>query len=168
MQESFADFCKRLFTSVERPEIDALIVDIRYNGGGDTFQNVPLIEGIIRSDKLRQPGRLFVIIGRTTFSAAQNTTSELERRTKSLLVGEPTGSRPNFIGESLSIPLPYSGWSLSVSDLWWQHSMSMDYRIWTPPHLYAPPTAKAFRKHEDPCLEVIARYRARAVESAKK
>jgi len=36
---------------------------------------------IIRSDKLQQPGKLFVIIGRHTFSAAQNTTSELERRT---------------------------------------------------------------------------------------
>jgi hypothetical protein len=168
MQESFADFCERLFAAVERPEIDSLIVDLRFNGGGDTFQNVPLIEGIIRSDKLRQPGRLFVVIGRATFSAAQNTTSELERRTKAILVGEPTGSRPNFIGESLNIPLPYCGWNLSVSDLWWQHSMSMDYRIWTPPHLYAPPTAKAFREHKDPSLELIARYRARAVEAAKK
>ena len=51
-----------------------------------------------------------MIIGRDTFSAAQNTISELERRTKAILVGEPTGSSPNFIGESLAIPLPYSGW----------------------------------------------------------
>ena len=104
---------------------------MRYNGGGDTFVNRPLIEGIIRSDKLQQPGKLFVIIGRGTFSAAQNTTSELERRTKAILVGEPTGSNPNFIGESIAIPLPYSGWVISLSDLWWQHSMAMDYRVWT-------------------------------------
>ncbi len=165
--KSMSDFCKELFEAVSRPEVETLVLDLRYNGGGDTFTNPPLIEGIMRSEKLQKPGSLFVIIGRDTFSAAQNTTSELERRTKAILVGEPTGSRPNFIGESLRIPLPYSGWVLGVSDLWWQHSMAMDYRVWTPPHLYAPPTAAAFRSHVDPCLEVIARYRAAAANAKK-
>jgi len=100
-----------------------------------------------------------VITGRETFSAAQNTVSELERRTKAILVGEPTGSRPNFIGESIQIVLPKSGWITSISDLWWQHSMAMDYRIWTPPQLYAPPTAASFREHRDPALEAILAYR---------
>ena len=36
-----------------QPQVETLIIDMRYNGGGDTFTNVPLIEGIIRSDKLR-------------------------------------------------------------------------------------------------------------------
>lgn len=157
---TMTDFCRKLFDAVAQPEVEALILDIRHNGGGDTFTNPPLIEGIIRSEKLQKHGNLFVIIGRATFSAAQNTTSELERRTKAILVGEPTGSRPNFIGESLRIPLPYSDWSLSASDLWWQHSMSMDYRSWTPPALYAPPTAASFRAHTDPCLDVIAAFRA--------
>ena len=164
--QNMSDFCKKLFDAVAEPQVETLIIDMRYNGGGDTFQNVPLIEGIIRSDKLRQNGRLFVIIGRDTFSAAQNTVSELERRTKAILVGEPTGSSPNFIGESLAIPLPYSGWNLSVSDLWWQHSMSMDYRTWTPPVLYAPSTAAALRAHVDPPLEVIWRYREQAAASS--
>jgi tetratricopeptide (TPR) repeat protein len=156
----FRNFCKRLFDAVEQPEIDTLVIDMRHNGGGDTFINVPLIEGIIRSAKLQEPNRLFVVIGRLTFSAAQNTTDELERRTKAILVGEPTGSSPNFIGESLRIPLLYTGWAVSASDLWWQHSMSMDYRVWTHPQLYAPPTAAAFRAHRDVALETILKYRA--------
>jgi tetratricopeptide (TPR) repeat protein len=163
-KESFSKFCKRLFEAVEKPEVDALIIDVRHNGGGDTFENVPLIEGIIRCQKLQQPGKLFVIIGRLTFSAAQNTTGELERRTKAILVGEPTGSRPNFIGESLRIPLPYTKWSASISDLWWQHSMAMDYRIWTNPQLYAPPSAELFRAYRDPAMEAIAAYRAKAAK----
>lgn len=157
---TMSGFCQKLFDAVAQPEVETLIIDMRHNGGGDTFTNPPLIEGIIRSEKLQKHGNLFVIIGRGTFSAAQNTTSELERRTKAILVGEPTGSRPNFIGESLNIPLPYSGWSFSPSDLWWQHSMAMDYRSWTPPALYAPPTAASFRAHTDPCMDVIAVFRA--------
>jgi len=157
---TLTDFCRKLFDAVAQPEVEALIIDLRHNGGGDTFTNPPLIEGILRSEKLQKHGNLFVIIGRGTFSAAQNTTSELERRTKAIFVGEPTGSRPNFIGESLNVPLPYSGWSFSPSDLWWQHSMAMDYRAWTPPALYAPPTAASFRAHTDPCMDVITAFRA--------
>jgi hypothetical protein len=159
--ERFDKFCKRLFEAVDKPEIDALVIDMRYNGGGDTFTNVPLIEGLISSQKLKQPGKLFLIIGRRTFSAAQNTTSEIERRTGAILVGEPTGSNPNFIGESIRVIFPYSGWGASISDLWWQHSMSMDYRVWTHPQLYAPPTAAALRAQRDEAMEMIARYRER-------
>ena len=46
------------------------------------------------------PGHLFVIIGRRTFSAAQNTVNMIEKNTNATFVGEPTGSRPNFVGES--------------------------------------------------------------------
>ncbi len=159
-REPFEKFCRRLFEAVEQPEIDGLVLDLRHNGGGNTFTNVPLLEGIIRCDKLQEPGKLFLIIGRRTFSAAQNTTSDLERRTKAILVGEPTGSNPNFIGESVGIPLPHSGWAISLSDLWWQHSMAMDYRVWTHPQLYAPPTAAAFREHRDVAMEAIGAYRA--------
>ncbi len=158
--ESFEKFCGRLFEAVEQPEIDGLVLDLRHNGGGNTFVNVPLLEGIIRCGKLQQPGKLFLIIGRRTFSAAQNTTSDLERRTKAILVGEPTGSNPNFIGESVGIALPCSGWVISLSDLWWQHSMAMDYRVWTHSELYAPPTAELFRQHRDPAMEAIQAYRA--------
>jgi Peptidase family S41 len=162
MQQSLPEFCKKLFAEVARPEVEGLVIDMRHNGGGNTFTNPPLIEGIIRSDKLQEKGRLFVIIGRMTFSAAQNTVSELERRTKAVLVGEPTGSRPNFIGESIAIVLPNSGWVASISDLWWQHSMAMDYRIWTPPSLYAPPTAASFRAHADPAMDAIVGFRKSA------
>jgi tetratricopeptide (TPR) repeat protein len=162
--EPFAKFCGRLFEAVEQPAVDALVLDLRHNGGGDTFTNVPLLEGIIRCNKLQKRGSLFLIIGRRTFSAAQNTTSDLERRTQAILVGEPTGSNPNFIGESIAIPLPHSGWVVSLSDLWWQHSMAMDYRVWTHPQLYAPPTAAAFREHRDVAMEAIGAYRAKKKE----
>ena len=160
-------FCEQVFEAVANPEIEALVLDLRYNGGGDTFLNPSLIEGLIRSEKLQQPGGLFLIIGRGTYSAALNTTTEIERRTKAILVGEPTCCPPNFIGERIDIVLPYTRWPMSVSDLWWQHSAPMDYRSSTPPHLYAPPTAAAFRAHRDPAMEAIVRYRAVAASTSR-
>jgi len=159
-KESLKDFCTRLFRAVAEPEVDALVLDLRFNGGGNTFLNPPLVDGLVSSEKLRKPGSLFVIIGRGTFSAAQNTSTDIERRTGAIFVGEPTGSRPNFIGENVMVPLKHTGWALSVSDLWWQHSSAQDYRTWIPPQLYAPPTAAALKAHRDPALEVIERYRA--------
>ena len=60
-----------------------------------------------------------------------------------ILVGEPTSSPPNFVGESVEVVLPASRWPISISGLWWQTSYPMDYRVWITPQLYAPPTATA-------------------------
>jgi hypothetical protein len=152
---TFQKYFERLFEESQKPEIERLVLDLRWNNGGNTFLNPPLVNGIIRCDKFRQPGSLFVVMGRNTFSAALNTLDELERRTSAILVGEPTSSPPNFVGETVPVVLPYSGWPISVSDLWWQTSFPMDYRVWVAPALYAPPTAEAFRAHRDPALEAI-------------
>ncbi|MEX0678579.1 MAG: tetratricopeptide repeat protein [Pirellulales bacterium] len=157
---SFMKFFEGLFVEVEKPEVERLILDLRWNGGGNTFLNPPLVNGIIRSAKFREPGNLFVVMGRNTFSAALNTLDDLERRTTAILVGEPTSSPPNFVGESVQVVLPYSRWPISISDLSWQTSFPMDYRVWIPPTLYAPPTAEAFRAHRDPALEAIMDFLA--------
>jgi hypothetical protein len=152
---TFQKYFEGLFQEVAKPEVERLILDLRWNNGGNTFLNPPLVNGIIRCDKFRQPGNLFVVMGRNTFSAALNTLDELERRTSAILVGEPTSSPPNFVGESVPVSLPYSGWPISISDLSWRTSFPMDYRVWVAPALYAPPTAETFRAHRDPALEAI-------------
>ena len=80
-----------------------------------------------------------MIIGRGTFSAAQNTATAIERETNAIFVGEPSGSRPNFIGETIPFTLPYSKAIVNVADLYWQTSWPMDHRPWIAPELYAPP-----------------------------
>ena len=114
----------------------------------------PLIRRIIGS-RLNDRGRLFVIIGRGTFSAAQNFSSMLNKFTEAIFVGEPTGSSPTFIGETVEFELPYSKTGVNVSDLLWQGTWPMDYRIWIAPTLYAPPTFAAFRANRDPAFEAI-------------
>jgi len=157
-KQLFHRYFEKLFAEIDSAGVERLVLDLRWNGGGNTFLNAPLIEGILRSDKFRKPGNLFVIVGRNTFSAAINTTVDLERRTSAILVGEPPSSPPNFVGESVEVVLPASRWPLSISDLWWQTSYPMDYRQMISPQIYAPPTAAALRAHRDPALEAIEAY----------
>ncbi len=68
--ETIADFAKRVFAFVDANPVDRFVLDIRRNGGGNAQLNLPFIHGLIRSDKVNKAGKLFVIIGRGTFSAA--------------------------------------------------------------------------------------------------
>jgi hypothetical protein len=64
----------------------------------------------------------------------------LERYANPILVGEVTGSSPNFVGEDNFITLPYSKIAVGISDLYWQTSYPQDEHIWTAPLLFATPT----------------------------
>jgi hypothetical protein len=154
-KEPLAEFCDRLFRFVDEHDVDRLVIDMRWNNGGDTTLEPPLIHGLIRSDKLHRPGTLFVIIGRRTFSAAQNGATLIEHNTDAIFAGEPTGSSPNFIGEESSFELPYSHLMANVSDLYHQSSWPFDYRTWIAPLIYAPPTFAAYRANRDPALEAV-------------
>lgn len=156
--ESVEEFAARLFSFIERNEVDKLVVDLRWNGGGNMYLSKPLIEGLMAAKKVREPGRLFVIAGRHTFSAAMIFAEQLERYAHAIFVGEPTGSSPNFVGETNFRQLPYSKMWVSLSNLYWQNSTATDQRIWIAPKLYAPPTFKSYQQGQDPALEAIMGY----------
>ncbi len=151
--ESFADFCKRLFAFVEANRVDKFVIDLRRNGGGSSELNWSLIYGLIRSEKINQFGKLFTIIGRRTFSAAMNCADALERHTKTIFVGEPSGSKPNHYGDADSIILPNSGIYIDVSTLFHQESGARDRREWISPQIAADLTPKDYQENIDPALE---------------
>jgi tetratricopeptide (TPR) repeat protein len=157
-KETLPEFCERMFKFIKENPVERLVIDMRWNGGGNNFYNRPIIHGLIRNEKINQLGKLFVIVGRQTYSAAMCGATEIERHTKAIFVGEPTGSSPNFVGESIIINLPYSKMSGSISDLYWQNSVAMDYRVWISPQLYAPPSFESYRANRDPAMEAIMAY----------
>jgi tetratricopeptide (TPR) repeat protein len=153
-EEHLADFGTRLADAVEADGVNRLVIDMRLNSGGNTFLEIPLLRYLWRSEKLRAEGALFVLIGRRTFSAGQNFVTLIERFARPIFIGEPTGSSPNFVGESVTCLLPYSGAKVTISDLYHQSSWPMDYRTWIPPHIYLPPTFASFAVGRDPQLEL--------------
>jgi hypothetical protein len=155
--ETVADFSKRLFAFVEKNPVDRLILDLRWNGGGNNYLNKPLILGLIKS-KIDERGKLFTIISRYTFSAAQNLVNELEKYTNTIFVGEPTGENVNFYGDATAITLPNSGLVVRASTLWWQNLDPRDRRLWTGPQIAAELTSKDYLTNNDPALKAILNY----------
>jgi len=89
--ETFAAFVDRLMTFVHTHDIDALVLDLRRNPGGNGAYNKALIHALIREPKFREPGHLFALIGRRTFSAATMLCNELEMHTNAFFIGEMSG-----------------------------------------------------------------------------
>lgn len=158
-KEPLGDFRNRLFKFIDENDVERLVIDMRWNNGGNAALVQSLVHGLVRSDKINRRGKLFVIIGRKVFSAAQDAAALFEQNTNVIFVGEPTGSSPNYVGEEDYLVLPYSKIPFNVSDLFHQSSSIDDTRMWIAPQIYAPPSFELYRANRDPAMEAIAAYR---------
>ena len=158
-EETLAGFAVKLSKFINENAIEKLVIDLRGNNGGNTFSGWDFVNGFLHNNKINKKGSLFVIIGRRTFSAAQNTATYFERLTNAIFVGEPTGSRPNFVGDEAPIKLPYSRVELNISGVLWQSSWGVDKRIWISPLLFTPPTFEAFKANRDMSMEAVINYK---------
>lgn len=155
-EENETQFIQRLTNFINVNEVKALVIDLRSNEGGDNTIYRPILNGIIANKKINQKGKLFVMIGRRTFSAGMCFATDLEKSTNAIFVGEPTGSSPNFVGESGGVfQLPYSGIYVNASNLYWQNSYAFDNRKFISPKVLIPIRFKDYRKGEDLSLETI-------------
>jgi hypothetical protein len=157
-EQPLAAWFDAIFARIAQGDITRLVLDIRRNGGGNMALNQPLLHHLIRCDAVNQWGQLFVVIGRDTFSAAMLLAVDLERHTRAIFVGEPTGSRPNVYGENIAVTLPHSGLGCTVSGLWWQYSHPADDRVWIAPMVPAPLTIADDQANRDLALAAIAGY----------
>lgn len=156
--ETIEAFFGNAFAEAEKQGAERLVIDLRRNGGGNNYLNLPITIGAVRS-KLNIRGKFFVIIGRETFSAAQNAVNELEKYTNAIFVGEPTGASPNHFGDARPMVLPNSQIRLQASTLWWQDKDPRDTRQWKAPDLAADMTFEDFRNGRDPAMDAILQYK---------
>ena len=154
--ESVAQFADSLFAAVGRTHADRLILDLRGNVGGNGFLNKPVLQHLIRAERLYRPGGLWAIVDRGTFSAAVMLAADLEMRTPTILVGESTGGHPNSWGDAKRIVLPNTGLTVRVSSLYWQLTSPQDTRDAIEPHVPVAETFADWRLNRDPALEAAA------------
>lgn len=145
----YPKFLDSLFQFIAQNEVQRLVIDLRNNNGGNGELSYPLIHHLVKAEKINQTGKLLVITGRKTFSAAGICISLLEKHTRAIFAGEPAGTSPNFVGEEFPFELPYSHLWGNVSDREHHYANALDYRPWIAPSIYVEPSFEDFAKGID-------------------
>jgi Peptidase family S41 len=140
---------RQVLKAAKKKRLRGVIVDLRNDGGGDNHTYVDLLNALARISKTK---RVVAIISRTTFSAAENFVTELERRAHPIFVGEPSGGSPNLYGDVEPISLPASGVTAEIATVYWQKSTPNDPRITTDPQVPVPLSSVDFFAGRDPVL----------------
>jgi peptidase S41-like protein len=107
-------FVRSLTRLVRDAKVRRVVVDVRLNGGGDNTTYGQLTS-LLRSPAVNRRGKLYVLIGRATFSAAANFAAELDRDTRAIFVGEPTGGGVETYGDTFPVLLPTLGWNVYIA-----------------------------------------------------
>ena len=134
------------------PKVRRLIVDVRLNGGGDNTTYGPLVD-VLAAKKVNRRGRLYLLTGRATFSAAANFAAEIDRYTHALVVGEPTGGGVETYGDTFPVPLPTAGWTVHVAARYHERKKSPgDRRLAVEPDVRVELTSAQYFAGLDPVL----------------
>lgn len=166
--QSFAKFLKQATAEIKSRKPENLILDMRFNGGGDYTQSASFMKSL---PKLVH-GRVFVLTSKDTFSAAVTSVGLLKQAggARTVIVGDHVGDRLIFYAEGQTMLLPNSGlpihYATGLHDYkngckWFGPCFWTNYLfpISIPtldPDLSAPFAGSAIGTGRDPALEAIA------------
>lgn len=108
-EKTVVQWSREALDAIVEAEVERVVIDLRRNGGGNSALLWSLISGLSTIENLNRPGALVVLIGRGTYSSAQMNAAQLKESNGAVLVGYPTGQRPNSFGEVKTFSLPKSG-----------------------------------------------------------
>ena len=143
-----------ILARAKQDDVSRVVVDLRHNGGGDNT-TMGHFEDVLRDPAINRPGRLVVLIGRLTFSAAANFATDLEQTSAATFAGEAMGGSPNLYGDAREVALPYGGQSVSIATRYWQRSTADDRRITIEPEIGATLSSADYFAGRDPVLQAV-------------
>lgn len=98
------DFVSSVSDEVKKNNYKKVIIDLRYNSGGDSRIFEPMISELWKLQK-EFDFKVYTIIGKSTFSSAIINAIDIKYRLNSTLVGTQTGGNVNGYGEIKSFNL---------------------------------------------------------------
>jgi hypothetical protein len=134
--------------------VTRVVVDLRWNPGGNNQTYSALLAALL-DPVVNQPGRLYVLTSRITFSAAANFATELDRRSAAIFVGEATGGSPNLYGDTTNHRMAWFGVTVRIPTRYWQMSTPDDPRLAIEPDVAVALTAADYFAGRDPVLEAV-------------
>jgi hypothetical protein len=161
---------ENLVHMIDDHDVQKLIIDVRDNGGGDSFFNAPLINAISKNTRINQRSKLFVITNHNTFSAAINFTGNMEIKTQAIFVGEKVADRATFVGEvgpQAMHVLPNSGIAVSLSFSEWNTTYDNDQRDAVALDIPVNLSMRDFLAGRDPVVQACLDYSSTKIPAAK-
>jgi len=150
---SFKEVVDELFQYMDGHPVERLIVDVRQNAGGEPKIAEPLIERLAQRSEFGEAGRLFVLVGRRTFSAALTNAVHLRSRAGARVVGEPPRGKPNSPSEGRDIDLKRTKTWVTVSTQFVERDAALGDAEYLPVDIEATYTFEQYRNTQDPVLD---------------
>jgi hypothetical protein len=129
-KQPFKDFARELFAFADSHPVERVIVDLRFNGGGNSSVMRPLTEGLKSRAALRS--NVVVLIGPGTFSSAVINGRQLQSELHARLLGQPTSQKLNRYGEVRSFQLPNSHLRVQYSTKFFRLARNRDESVFQP------------------------------------
>lgn len=115
--ETLDAFGKRLLAQVSTAAPAKLIVDVRFNTGGDATKAHQFLKVLTAMPWTRERGRVIAIVGPNTFSAAITHAVWLKQETAATFVGTEPGDELDSWSEGGNVDLPNSKLRLHYADM---------------------------------------------------
>lgn len=104
----FISFSNQVLKLISENGYKSIVIDLRYNKGGDSRIISPLVEGLAKL-KEKKDISVYVLIGEDTFSSAIMNAEEMKNKLDATLVGRATGGSVSHFGEIALETLPETG-----------------------------------------------------------
>lgn len=163
---ALAPFARDVQTTIERDHPQNLVLDLRFDTGG----NNELTRDLMLAIPKNVPGRIYVLTGRYTFSAGIVNVATIKKSgaSRATIVGEPVGDNLRWWSESKPVCLPHADLCLHPNAGLWDlahgckgepHCYGDKYDVNVgsiDPQISAPLTARAWLAGADPAMTAIA------------
>jgi tetratricopeptide (TPR) repeat protein len=155
--DDFADQFRMALAEVDRLKPKRLIVDLRYNFGGDGSRAPAMAREFIKRGDAPPWKELYVITGRRTHSAGIMAAIAIMDNTEHSVIGEPMAAPVNSYGDATSIMFEKTGMKLWLSTV--RHQLGDDRNIseFTPVDVPAPMLFGDYAAGRDPAVDPILR-----------
>jgi hypothetical protein len=154
---SIYDFFDQLLNELRSGEIEKLIFDLRWNSGGVSDPGSEFVDELAKLEAINQRGKIFVLIGRRTFSSALLNAADFKEHTQAILVGEPTSGNASHFGEVRTFELPHTHINVYYSTKYFRRDGGNEGAL--VPDIAAAQTFKDFVNGIDPAIEAALHYR---------
>ena len=150
---SFKEVVENMFAFLDENPVERLVIDLRQNTGGEPLIAKPLIEGLEQRSELSASGRLFVLVGRRTYSAALTNAAHLRSMAGARVVGEPPRGKPNSPSEGRDIDLERTDTWATVSTQFVARDSALGDVEYLPIDIEATYSFDVYQSGKDPVLD---------------